>query len=47
MSTWGKLKDVKSVNVASFDTWKVSSGLFDTIFLVVIDNKWSLSHDIP
>lgn len=46
MSTWGELEDVKSVNIASLDTWKVSSGLFDTIFLVVIDDEWTLSHDV-
>jgi len=46
MSTWGELENVKSVNIASLDTWKVSSGLFDTIFLVVIDDEWTLSHDV-
>jgi len=46
MSTWGELEDVKSVNVASFDTWKVSGGLFDTIFLVIVDDEWTLSHDV-
>ena len=46
MSTWGELEDVKSVNVASLDTWEVSSGLFDTIFLVIVDDKWTLSHDV-
>ena len=46
MTTWGELEDVKSVNVASLDTWKVSSGLFDTIFLVIVDDEWTLSHDV-
>jgi len=46
MSTWSKLDDVESANVASVNSWKVSSGLLDSGALISIDDEWSLSHDI-
>ena len=46
VTTWGELKDVKSVDVASIDTWEVSGGLLHTGVLISVDNKWTLSHDV-
>ena len=45
VSTWSKLKKVKSFNVAKFDTSKVSESLFNTI-IGGINNKWSSSHGV-
>lgn len=46
VTTWGELEDVKSVDVASIDTWEVSGGLLHTGGLISVDNKWTLSHDV-
>lgn len=46
VTTWGKLEDVKSSDVAYVNTWQVSSGSFDTLGFVSIDDKWSLSQDV-
>ena len=46
VTTWGELEDVKSVHVASINTWEISSGLLDTGGLVSVDDKWTLSHDV-
>ena len=46
VTTWSELENVKSVDVASFNTWEVSGGLLDGILFVVVDDEWSLSHDI-
>jgi len=46
MSTWGKLEDVKSVNVASVNTWEVLCLSIDTLGLVTIDDQWSLTNDV-
>jgi len=46
VTTWGELEDVKSVDVASIDTWEVSGGLLHTGGLVSVNNKWTLSHDV-
>lgn len=46
VTTWGELEDVKSVDVASIDTWEISGGLLDTGGLVSVNDEWSLSHDV-
>lgn len=46
VTTWSELDDVKSTNVASVNTWEVSSGTLDIHGVVTVDNKWSLSHDV-
>ena len=46
VSTWGELEDVKSVDVASVNTWEVSGGILDSLRLLGVDNEWSLSHDV-
>ena len=46
MTTWGKLDDVKSVNVASVNTWKISSSSLDFSAIISVDKEWSLSQDV-
>jgi len=46
VTTWGELEDVKSTNVASVNTWEVSSGRFNLLGLITVDDEWSLSHDV-
>ena len=46
MSTWGELKDIKSVHVAGIDTLEISSSLLEISGFISIDDKWSLSHDV-
>lgn len=46
MSTWGKLEDVESMDVASVNTWQVSSGSLQFVVSLVVDDQWSLSQDV-
>lgn len=46
MSTWGKLENVKSMNITDINTWEISSGILDGLRLLGVDNEWSLSHDV-
>lgn len=46
VTTWSKLDDVESSNVASVDTWEVSGSSLDISGGVAIDDEWSLSHDV-
>jgi len=47
MTTWGKLDDVKSANVAGIDTWEVLGHSLDIGGIVSVDDEWSLSQDVP
>lgn len=44
VTTWSELEDVKSVDVASVDTWEVSGRSSDGHVFVTVDNEWSLSE---
>lgn len=46
VTTWGELEDVESVDVASINTWEISSGLLDVSGVITVDEKWTLSHDV-
>jgi len=46
VTTWGQLEDVKSVDIASLNSWQVSSGLLHILGGIGMDDKWSLSHDV-
>lgn len=46
VTTWSELEDVESTDVASVDTWEVSSGRFNLLGFITVDNEWSLSHDV-
>jgi len=46
MSSWSKLDDVESSNVAGVDTWEVSSGLLNLSVGITVDDEWSLLHDV-
>ena len=46
MSTWGKLEDVKSVDVASVNTWEVLGLSLNSVGLVSVDDQWTLTHDV-
>jgi len=46
VTTWGKLDDVKSSDVANINTWEVSSGSSDVGALITVDDEWSLLHDV-
>ena len=46
MTTWGKLEDVKSVNVTDINSWNISSCSLDILGSLRVHNKWSLSHDV-
>merc|ERR1711990_644654 len=46
VTTWSQLEDVKSVNIASLNSWQVSGGLLHILGGISVDNKWSLSHDV-
>lgn len=46
MSSWGELEDVESRDVASINTWEISSGLLDVSGVITVDEKWTLSHDV-
>lgn len=45
VTTWSKLDDVKSSDVANVNTWEVSSGSLDFTVFITVDDEWSLSHD--
>lgn len=45
VSSRSKLKKVKSLNVAKFNTGEVSESLFDTV-IGGVNNKWSSSHGV-
>jgi hypothetical protein len=46
MTTRSELKNVKSIDMARINTWKVSCGSFDVRGIISINHKWSLSHDV-
>jgi len=46
MSSWSELEDVESMDIASVNTWQVSSGSLEFIISFVVDDKWSLSQDV-
>jgi len=41
MTSWGQLSQVKSMNIADFNTWDVSDGSEESDVLVVIDEEWT------
>ena len=45
VSSWGKLKKVKSLDVAKLNTGEVSESLFNSV-IGGIDDKWSSSHGV-
>lgn len=44
MTTWGQLEEVKSVDIASIDSWEVSGNSLDKVVLVSINKERSLSN---
>lgn len=46
MSSWSELEDVESMDVASVNTWQVSSGSLQFVVSLVVDDQWSLSQDV-
>lgn len=46
MSSWSELEDVESMDVASVNTWQVSSGSLQFVVSFVVDDQWSLSQDV-
>lgn len=46
MSSWSELEDIESAYVTSIDTWKVSGASSNTLGLISVDNKRSLSHNV-
>jgi len=46
MSTWGKLEDVKSVDVASVNTWEVLGLSLDGLGIISVDDQWTFTHDV-
>lgn len=44
VTTWGELEDVESVNVASVNTWEVSSRSSEFSVVVTVDDEWTLSE---
>lgn len=44
VTTWGKLEEVESVDIASVNTWQVAGGSSDIWVLVTVNNEWTLSH---
>lgn len=46
VTTWSKLDNVKSVNVASIDSWKILGSSLDISGIVSVDDEWSLSQDV-
>jgi hypothetical protein len=46
MSSWSELEDVESMDVASVNTWQVSSGSLQVAVSLVVDDQWSLSQDV-
>jgi len=46
MSSWSELEDVESMDVASVNTWQVSSGSLQFVISFVVDDQWSLSQDV-
>jgi len=46
VTTWGELKDVKSVDVAAINTWEVSGGSWDSLTIVSVDDEWSSLQDV-
>lgn len=46
VTTWSKLDDVKSANVAYVNTWEVSSGSLDIGGGIGVDDEWSLLQDV-
>ena len=45
VATWGELKQVKSMDTASVDTWEVSGGSLEEGVLISINKERSLSQD--
>lgn len=41
-----ELEDVESMDVASVNTWQVSSGSLQFVVSLVVDDQWSLSQDV-
>jgi hypothetical protein len=51
MSTWSKLEDIQSGDVARINSWKISSEILYFLIFVFslvgsIDDQWTLSHDV-
>lgn len=46
MSSWSELEDVESMDVASVNTWQVSSSVLQFVVSFVVDDQWSLSQDV-
>jgi len=46
MSSWSELEDIESMDVASVNTWQVSSGSLQFVISFVVDDQWSLSQDV-
>ena len=46
VTTWSELDDVESVDVASINSWEVSSGLGNFGALVSVDDEWTSLQDV-
>lgn len=46
LSSWGKLYDVQSLDVADVNAWNISDGLDEVDVLVEAYNHWTLFHGI-
>jgi len=46
MTTWGKLEEVKSCNVAEINSWQVSCCSLNKVVFVSVNNKGSSSHNV-
>ena len=44
VTTWGKLEEIQTRDVAGVNTWQVSGGLLDLTVLITVDDQRSLSH---
>jgi len=44
VATWSQLSQVKSVDIADFNTWDVSDGSEESDVFVVVNEKWALTE---
>jgi hypothetical protein len=46
MTTWSKLEDVKSIDVAGINTWEISCESLEILGFTSVNEEWSLSHNV-
>lgn len=46
VTTWSKLDDVKSVDIAGINSWQVSGGSSNLRVVVIIDKEWASLEDV-